>query len=497
MAISAKGRKQGQPPREKTARKPLQGKAALMKRRQNTKRAFRLLVIMLCLFLTTFLASAFLTGNIGRVSQIARGLFTPGIPKLVIRDAQNEYTLSPLSQKNADDFRAFLGANYVENQGVAGLNTESSAAAGIQSQSPFQRQLAKIGYTPQTLTVRQPLSQKITFTTPPTGLETTVFFLGDVSVSSSLEDVNAFVPENDGLCYVLVDAVWETERSWQKNRRGMYCFSVLFDRPASFSVSAEEIDPGELLVFYAEYLMPGEAVSVQSGLPLSLQFSPFGRRQMIALAPISYDIRPGDYTTVLSAGGLSQTFEITVRDKEFDVQVLIIDPQVAAETRNEATDKEFQDKINPVLAEQLPELLWQGKAALPVPEGRVLALFGSRRYVNDEVNSYRHTGLDLEAPAGTEVRAVNDGKVVFAEYLAYTGNTVLIEHGLGLKSWYYHMDEILAAPGDTVQKGDVIGLSGQTGFAAEPHLHLTLSVGDIHINPVTAINQPLFLDPLP
>ena len=497
MALSAKERKPGQPVRDNTDRKPTQSKAALKRRRQNTRRALRLLVIMLCLFLATFLASALFTGNISRVSQLARGIVTPGIPKLVIRDAQNEYTVSPLSQKNTDDIRAFLRIGFEENQGVIGVNTESSAAAGLQSQSPFQRQLAKLNYSPQTLSVKQPLSQKITFTTPPTSLETTIFFLGDVYVSPSLEEVNRFEPENDGLCYVLVDAVWESDRSWQKTRRGMYCFSVVFDRPASFSVSAEEIDPGELLVFYAEYLMPGEAVSVQSGLPLSLQFSPFGRRQMIALAPIGCDIRPGDYTTVLSAGGLSQTFEITVRDKEFDVQVLIIDPQVAAETRNEATDKEFQDKINPVLAEQLPELLWQGKAALPVPEGRVLALFGSRRYVNDEVNSYRHTGLDLEAPAGTEVRAVNDGKVVFAEYLAYTGNTVLIEHGLGLKSWYYHMEEILVAPGDSVQKGDVIGLSGQTGFAAEPHLHLTMSVGDIHINPVTAINQPLFWEPLP
>ena len=217
---------------------------------------------------------------------------------------------------------------------------------------------------------------------------------------------------------------------------------------------------------------------------------------MIALAPISYDIRPGTYATTLSAGSGTQAFNITVKDKEFAVQYVSMDPQIVAETRTEETNKEFQDRINPILTEQLPELLWQGRAILPVPENRVLTLFGSRRYVNDDVTSYRHSGLDMEASLGEAVSAVNHGKVLFADYLAYTGSTILIEHGLGLKSWYYHMDEIVVSPGDNVAKGDVIGYAGQTGFAAEPHLHLTLSVGDTYINPVTAFNQALFQDPL-
>ena len=214
------------------------------------------------------------------------------------------------------------------------------------------------------------------------------------------------------------------------------------------------------------------------------------------MAPISYDIPPANYSVTLSAGGVSKSFDILVKDKEFALQYVNIDPDVAAETRNEGTIREFNDKILPILSEQLPELLWEGRASLPVPEGRVLTLFGSRRFINDDPNSYRHTGMDMEVNIGVEVRAVNYGKVLFAEYLAYTGNTIIIEHGLGLKSWYYHMDELLVRPGDSVEKEDVIGHSGQTGFAAEPHLHLNLSVGDVYINPVTAFNQYLFELPL-
>jgi murein DD-endopeptidase MepM/ murein hydrolase activator NlpD len=232
-------------------------------------------------------------------------------------------------------------------------------------------------------------------------------------------------------------------------------------------------------------------------LPLNLQFAAYGAKQMIALAPLSYDLRPGLYSTTLTVGEQSQTFDITVKDKEFAVQNVTMDPQIAADTRNEASNAEFLEKVSPILSEQLPALLWEGKAALPVPEGQVLTLFGARRYINDDANSYRHTGLDLACPLGTEVKAVNAGKVLFSEYLTYTGNTVIIEHGLGLKSWYYHLDELAAVAGDTVAKGDVIGWAGATGFAAEPHLHLNLSVNATYINPVTAINEDLFVPPLP
>ena len=472
-------------------------RAAHRKPRPGILRVFRLLAIMLFLFLGTFILTSLVTGNSNALARMTRAVLTPGAPQLLIRDARNEYKISPVNRKNSQELRSFIFTGFDYGPDETNTDADRTSSAELHNQYPIQRLLSRVGYSPQTLSIKQEFSQLVSFGIPPTSMEVYLFFRNEIYSSYSLEEINLFAPENDGLCIVLVDARWKAERSWQGDRSGLYCFAALFDRPAFFSVNTEDIDPGELLVFYAEYLLPGESVTVQSNLPLSLQFSPYGRRQMIALAPISYDIRPGTYGTTLSAGDASQYFDITVKDKEFAIQYVSMDPQIVAETRTEETNKEFQDRINPVLAGQLPELLWEGRAALPVPESRVLTLFGARRYVNDDVNSYRHSGLDLEAPIGTEVRAVNNGQVMFADYLAYTGNTVLIEHGLGLKSWYYHMDELLVSPGDSVAKDHVIGLAGQTGFSAEPHLHLTLSVGAVYINPVTAINQALFAEPLP
>ncbi|MEL7622307.1 MAG: M23 family metallopeptidase [Clostridiales bacterium] len=481
---------QGGPPRQKLKRR------ASSRSRRRLAKYFRLLILMFSLFLCTFIVSSLLSGNAHRLGQAFRNIATPGLPKLIIQDAQYQHKVSALSRKNAQALCDHLNTNCQENQGIVALNAGSSVTE-LQNQSSFQKLLTKINYNPETLQIKQGLSQKVEFASAPSTMNVLMFFNDQTITAQSLESINSFLPESDGTCYVVVEALWKAAKSWQQDRSGVYCFAIKFDRPAVFSLNTESIDPGELLVFYAEYLSPGEAVSVQSNLPLNLQFAPYGQKQMIALAPISYDIRPGVYSTTLTAGETSQTFDITVKDKEFAVQYVTMDPQILSETRTEETNKEFQEKITPILSEQLPQLLWQGKASLPVPEDKVLTLFGSRRYVNDDANSYRHSGLDLAAPIGTEVRAVNDGKVLFAEFLAYTGNTIIIEHGLGLKSWYYHMDELRVNVGDSVKKDDVIGLSGQTGFAAEPHLHLNLSIGDTYINPVTAFNAPLFTDPLP
>ena len=99
------------------------------------------------------------------------------------------------------------------------------------------------------------------------------------------------------------------------------------------------------------------------------------------------------------------------------------------------------------------------------------------------VPSDRHGGVDIAAARGTEIAAANSGKVLFAEYIALTGNTVCIEHGMGLKTWYYHMDSLSVSEGETVSKGQKIGEVGSTGFSTGPHLHWAASVFNVYVNP--------------
>ena len=127
--------------------------------------------------------------------------------------------------------------------------------------------------------------------------------------------------------------------------------------------------------------------------------------------------------------------------------------------------------------------LWAGLFALPVAEPEISSDFGTRRsYNGGPANSY-HEGLDFDAEEGEPVMAVADGRVVLAEPLTVRGNAVLIDHGLGVHTGYWHLSQINATVGQEVKTGDVIGHVGGTGLATGPHLHWEIRIGQINVNP--------------
>ena len=95
-----------------------------------------------------------------------------------------------------------------------------------------------------------------------------------------------------------------------------------------------------------------------------------------------------------------------------------------------------------------------------------------------------HEGTDFAAPPGTPIYAVNRGVVKMAQALTAYGNTVVVDHGLGVQSLYLHLSSVSVAPGQTVARGQLIGLSGETGYSEGPHLHLSIKIGGVSIDPL-------------
>ncbi len=112
--------------------------------------------------------------------------------------------------------------------------------------------------------------------------------------------------------------------------------------------------------------------------------------------------------------------------------------------------------------------------------------FDVRRYFynGQSVDQQVHFGFDLAVTARTPVEAANDGRVVWAAPLGIYGNTVVVDHGLGLQSLYAHLSEILVKPGDEARRGQTIGRSGATGMAGGDHLHFGMQVDGVPVNPV-------------
>ena len=115
-------------------------------------------------------------------------------------------------------------------------------------------------------------------------------------------------------------------------------------------------------------------------------------------------------------------------------------------------------------------------------EGPVTGAFGRRRILNGEPRS-PHRGLDIAAATGTPVRAPAPGRVTATGSFFFNGNTVLLDHGDGLVSMYCHLHEIRAREGDLLARGDVLGTVGATGRATGPHLHWTVSLRTVMIDP--------------
>ncbi len=142
-----------------------------------------------------------------------------------------------------------------------------------------------------------------------------------------------------------------------------------------------------------------------------------------------------------------------------------------------------------IYSESGPAWLGQGRFGLP-HQGPITDNFGERRILNGRKQSV-HTGLDIDAEMGDPISASNAGRVVLADDLYYSGNTVILDHGLGVFTVYLHMSKLLVRAGDPVSRGAALGEAGSTGRSAGPHLPWAAKVSGSRVDPQALLGLPL------
>lgn len=138
-------------------------------------------------------------------------------------------------------------------------------------------------------------------------------------------------------------------------------------------------------------------------------------------------------------------------------------------------------RVEKVLIVKDPEQRWNGKFIKPLTS-EVTQGFGHRQIINGR-RSGNHRGIDYRAKIGTKIRAPNNGKVVFIEKLRAFGGTLVLDHGQGIQTLYFHLSKIMYEVGDEVKKGEIIALSGDSGVSSGPHLHWGMSVHNLRVDP--------------
>ncbi len=250
-------------------------------------------------------------------------------------------------------------------------------------------------------------------------------------------------------------------------------------------ISARAFQPGEVVAISVRTPTPVDDLRVQAwGTPLR----PWRVDALTwrALGGLDLDVKPGKYVLAIEAGADKVARDVVVASKAFRTRTLKVDeafvnppasvlPRIQREaarlaafwTRTETTRH------------------WDGAFAAPVPQP-ANSMFGTRSIYNGQPRS-AHGGADFASPAGTPVKAPAAGRVVLAGDLYYTGNTVVIDHGLGLYSLMAHLSAILAREGTDVARGDELGRVGATGRVTGPHLHWTVRLAGARVDPIALI----------
>ncbi len=211
------------------------------------------------------------------------------------------------------------------------------------------------------------------------------------------------------------------------------------------------------------------------------------QKAWFGLAGVSQETKPATYPVHLHAettSGETITYEqgITVLRQRYPKVMLKVPGRYTApppeDQKKIAEDKEVKARLFKTVS---PDREWTGNFERPV-KAEISDVFGVQRVFNGSVQS-THQGLDFRVPTGTPVAAVNSGTVLLARPLFFEGNCVVLDHGQGLLTLYLHFSEILVKEGDQVAKGQRIGLSGGTGRATGPHLHLAVRWQGVYLNP--------------
>ncbi len=264
--------------------------------------------------------------------------------------------------------------------------------------------------------------------------------------------------------------------------------AIVRGQALSLSIASRSLQPGEVVI--ASVIAPPDttAVSVSGfGAETAAVKGQDGTWQ--ALLGIDLDTRPGTYTVVAraTAPSAAETRQrLVVQPKRFARRTLRVAPQFVdppPEVLERITTEAAA--LRDAYARTSTEPAWHEGFARPVPD-RANSSFGVRSVFNGQPRS-PHTGTDFSSPEGRPVVAPAGGRVVIARDLFFTGNTVVIDHGLGVFSLLAHLSRIDVIEGDVVAGGAPVALVGATGRVTGPHLHWALRIGTARVDALAAL----------
>ena len=260
--------------------------------------------------------------------------------------------------------------------------------------------------------------------------------------------------------------------------------------PPPVYISSDLPEQGDTLLIKINDELLTNKVSGEFG-SVKIDFLKSTEGEWIGILGVSVKEDPGKYNLVINfSNGQKVQKEINVIERKFPITELLVTKEL--EEKGFTPSKIAEDivgKENLIIGEILsiytPKAYFNKAFTNPLREIEDVGAFGNIRKSGDI--ALQHLGVDLEADIGTPVYAINEGIVRFSEELTTYGKTLIIDHGFGIFSLYLHLDEFKVWSGEMIQRGDIIGFSGNTGYSIAPHLHFSVKVNGVTVDPLRFI----------
>lgn len=221
--------------------------------------------------------------------------------------------------------------------------------------------------------------------------------------------------------------------------------------------------------------------------------SPTDPTKMIMLVSSNYRAKDDIVVKIENLDG-DHEIKFTLIEGNYKKEQITVAPGMSNPSKeNQERIKKESEEAYAIYRKVGDRFLFDSKFITPL-NSHITSNFGNARLFNGSLRSY-HSGTDYRAAIGTPIKAANSGVVVIAKDRYYAGNSIVIDHGAGIYSQYYHLSRMDKKVGDKVEKGEIIGLSGDTGRVSGPHLHFGIMVNGNSVEPlkfIEKINYSLF-----